>query len=261
MRAVIVGASSGLGRCIGTALAERGADVALLARRADLLDSAVAEAGERATAVTCDVTDEASVADAIDTSADRLGGIDALVYTAGTAPLRMMADLDVETWTQAFATNVIGAALVTRAALPHLQASSGTAVYLSSVSASQTPPWPGLGAYATSKAGLDKMVDAWRVEHPEIGFTRLVVGECAGGTGDSVTQMASAWDLELAAEMVPTWVQRNYMTGALMDVSQLIATVEMILGSDVTANLPSVTVSPRLITPEEFPTHPDEQPA
>ena len=262
MRAVIVGASSGLGRCIGTGLAEQGADVALLARRADLLESAVAEAGDKAVAVTCDATDEDSVAKAIGEAAEKLGGIDGLVYTAGTAPLVKMADLDVETWRRAFDTNVVGAAVVTREALPHLQASKGTAIYLSSVSASQTPPWPGLGSYAASKAALDKMVDAWRVEHPEIGFTRLVVGECAGGSGDSVTQMASAWDLELAAEMVPTWVQRNYMTGALMDVSQLIATVDLILSSDVTANLPSVTVAPRLITPEVFPVHPDdEQPA
>jgi NADP-dependent 3-hydroxy acid dehydrogenase YdfG len=259
MRVVIVGASSGLGRCIGAGLAEKGAQVALMGRRADLLASAAEEAGANAVAITCDATDEAATADAIAAAADQLGGIDGLVYTAGTAPLVKLADLDVDTWRRAFDTNVIGAAVVTRAALPHLLESSGTAVYLSSVSASSTPPWPGLGAYAASKAALDKMVDAWRVEHPEIGFTRLVVGECAGGSGDSVTQMASAWDLELAAEMVPTWVQRNYMTGALMDVAQLVATVDMILNSDVTANLPSVTVAPRLITPEAFPIHPDEQ--
>ena len=71
-----------------------------------------------------------------------------------------------------FDTNVMGAALVTAAAVPHLSASGGTAVYLSSVSASLTPPWPGLGAYGVSKAALDKLVEAWRVEHPDIGFTR-----------------------------------------------------------------------------------------
>ena len=66
------------------------------------------------------------------------------------------------------------------------------------MSASLTPPWPGLGSYAVSKAALDKLVDAWRGEHPELGFTRLVVGECAGGEGDSMTEFASGWDAELA---------------------------------------------------------------
>ena len=54
----------------------------------------------------------------------------------------------------AFDTNVVGAALVTAAALPHLAASNGVAVYLSSVSASLTPPWPGLGAYTVGATPL-----------------------------------------------------------------------------------------------------------
>ena len=108
-----------------------------------------------------------------------------------------------------FDTNVIGAALITSAALPHLTASSGTAAYLSSVSASSTPPWPGLGAYAVSKAALDKLVEAWRAEHPKIGFTRVTVGDCAGGEGDSMTEFTAGWDQELTAEMAPIWMARE----------------------------------------------------
>ena len=77
--------------------------------------------------------------------------------------------------------------------------------FLSSVSASMTPPWPGLGAYAVSKAALDKLVEAWRAEHPDIGFTRVIVGECMGGEGDSVPGFADGWDQELAAEVMPVW--------------------------------------------------------
>src|SRR5436189_214408 len=107
MRTVVIGASSGLGRCIGIGLAKRGARVALL---------------------------------------------------APAAPL------------------------------PDLSASAGKAIYLSSIAGQLTPPWPGLGAYAVSKAALGTLVDAWRAEHPGIGFTRLVVGDCAGGEGDSMTE-------------------------------------------------------------------------
>ena len=88
------------------------------------------------------------------------------MYTPAIGPLARLVDTDADTWRRVFDTNVTGAAIVTAAALPHLQATGGRAVYLSSVSASQTPPWPGLGAYAVSKAALDKLVEAWRVEHP-----------------------------------------------------------------------------------------------
>ena len=160
MRTVIVGASSGLGRCVGVGLAQRGARVALLARRRGRLDDAAKEAGAGAVAITCDVTDEASCRSAIADAAGELGGIDGLVYTTGIGPLSRLADTHAETWRRVFDTNVTGAALVTAAALPHLTASAGTAVYFSSVSASQTPPWPGLGAYAVSKAaqGLSLMI-------------------------------------------------------------------------------------------------------
>ena len=241
----MVGASSGLGRCIGVGLAQEGAQVALLARRRERLVDAAKEAGSGALAIECDVTDAASCAAAIDEAAAGLGGIDGLIYTPGIGPLVRLVDTDVAQWRQVFDTNVIGASLVTAAALPHLQSAAGTAVYLSSVSASQTPPWPGLGAYAVSKAALDKLVDAWRAEHPEVGFTRLVVGECAGGEGDSITGFADGWDQELAIELVPTWIARAYMTGALMPVERLVSVTKMVLQAGAADSIPSVIVAPR----------------
>src|SRR5947209_20065001 len=87
MRTVVVGASSGLGRCIGVGLAQRGAQVALLARRKERLDGAAAEAGNGAIAIECDAIDPLSCASAIDQAATALGGIDALVYTPAIGPL------------------------------------------------------------------------------------------------------------------------------------------------------------------------------
>lgn len=245
MRAVVVGASSGLGRCIGIGLVKRGADVALLARRKDLLDRAVEEAGAGAAAVACDVTDPASCAAAVDDAVARLGGIDALVYTPAIGPLARLVDTDVDTWRRVFDTNVTGAATMTTAALPHLQESGGRAVYLSSVSASQTDPWPGLGAYAVSKAALDKLVEAWRVEHPDVGFTRMVVGDCTGGEGDGQTQFATAWDPELAAELVPRWIEQGLIAGAFIDVEELVDAVDSVLRSGASLSIPSVVVAPR----------------
>jgi NAD(P)-dependent dehydrogenase (short-subunit alcohol dehydrogenase family) len=154
-------------------------------------------------------------------------------------------DIGAETWQRTFATNVTGAALITAAALPHLQESSGVAVYLSSVSASHTAPWPGLGAYIVSKAALEKLIEAWRVEHPRIGFTRVIVGDCAGGPGDSGTEFASGWDPVLAAEVMPLWVSRNYIAGALLEVDELIDAVNNVLRLRSTSSVPSITVTPR----------------
>ena len=81
MKTVVVGASSGLGRCIGIGLARRGAHVALLARRRDKLDDAAKEAGGETLAIACDVTDEPSCRAAIAEASAGLGGIDALVGT------------------------------------------------------------------------------------------------------------------------------------------------------------------------------------
>ena len=247
LRAVVVGASSGLGRCIGIGLAERGARVALLARRRQRLEAAAEEAGSGALAIECDVTDAGSCGVAITEAATGLGGIDALVYAPGIGPLARLADTDADTWRRGFDTNVTGAALVTTAALPHLAESAGAAVYLSSVSASLTPPWPGLGAYAVSKAALDKLVEAWRAEHGGIGFTRLVVGDCAGGDGDSTTAFARGWDQDLAAELHPLWIARSYLSGSLIEVDELVNIVETVLRGGSSMSVPSVTVTPRPI--------------
>jgi NAD(P)-dependent dehydrogenase (short-subunit alcohol dehydrogenase family) len=248
LRTVIVGASSGLGRCIGIGLAQRGARTALLARRTERLQDAAKEAGPGTIALACDVTDAASCQSAITEAATQLGGIDALVYTPAIGPLRALVDTDAETWRRVFDTNVIGAALVTTAAIPHLTATNGVAVYLSSVSASLTPPWPGLGAYAVSKAALDKLVEAWRAEHPTIGFTRVVVGDCAGGEGDAMTGFADGWDPELAAHFYPQWMARKYLADSLIEVDELVTVVDSLLRRGTSISIPSVTVAPRTVS-------------
>ncbi len=245
MRIAVVGASSGLGRCIAVGLARRGDQLAVLARRYDMLAEAAKEAGPGTLAIACDVTDEASCHRAMEEAATGLGGIDGLVYTAGVGPLKRLVDTDAETWRRVLDTNVVGAARVTKVALTHLEASRGVAAYLSSWIASITPPWPGLGAYAVSKAALDKLVEAWRAEHPRVGFTRVVVGNCAGGEGDSTPQFASQWDGDLIAELFPIWSASNYLTTSLVDVENLVQVMHQVLHTGADASIPSVAVVPR----------------
>jgi NAD(P)-dependent dehydrogenase (short-subunit alcohol dehydrogenase family) len=245
VRTVVVGASSGLGRCIAIGLAQRGARVAMLARRKARLEAAASEAGPESLAIECDVTNGSSCRAAIEEAARGLGGIDALVYTPAVGPLSRLVDTDADTWRRVFDTNVTGAACITAASIPHLATSSGTAAFLSSVSASLTPPWPGLGAYIVSKAALDKLVEVWRSEHPDIGFTRLVVGDCVGGEGDSRTEFADDWEPELAAELVPVWLERGYLSGTLIAVDELVSVIDAVLRGGASLSVPSVTVAPR----------------
>jgi len=220
-----------------------------MARRLGNLEAAAAEAGGGAVAIECDVTEPKSCYAAMDEAAKVLGGIDAVVYTPAIGPLRRLVETDADTWRLVFDTNVTGAALITAAALPYLEESAGTAIYLSSVSASQTAPWPGLGAYAVSKAALDKMVEAWRAEHPHVGFTRLVVGDCAGGEGDGMTQFAQTWDPDLAGELVTSWIDRGLIAGAFIDVDHLASVVDGLVRNGSSITVPSVTVTPRAAAP------------
>jgi hypothetical protein len=104
---------------------------------------------------------------------------------------------------------------------------------------------------------MEKLIEAWRGEHPDIGFTRVIVGECAGGEGESLTGFADAWDGQLLGDLVGTWVQKGYMTGALMDVNELVKVVDTVSRMDASVCIRSVTVAPRLIVPDVMPTHPD----
>lgn len=245
MKVVIVGASSGLGRCIGVGLGQGGAQVALLARRHDMLIDAAAQAGPGALAIECDVTDERSCRGAIEKAGSELGGIDGFVYASAVGHLAPLVDTDAATWQHTFATNVTGAAVATVASLPYLTESRGVAAYLSSVSASLTPPWAGLGAYVASKAALEKLVEAFRVEHPTVGFTRVTVGNCAGGDGDAMSQFTNGWEPEVAGAFSAQWVNNGYITASLLDANDLVRVVDTVLRSGANAAIPSVVVTPR----------------
>lgn len=245
LRAAVVGASAGLGRSIGIGLAKKGTRVAFLARRHDRLVRAVDEAGSGAIAVTCDVTDAAASQRAVAEVVEEFGGLDALVYTTGMGVLAPLADVTSEQWAQLFATNVTGASLITAAAAPHLAESAGSAVYLSSLSASYTTPWPFLGSYAVTKGALDKLVEAWRVEHPNIGFTRLAVGDSLGGTGDSQTEFSSGWDPDALEKAIRFWMENKYMLGGLIDVEHLVDVVDNVIRCGSSAFIPYITLAPR----------------
>ena len=207
-RILVIGGSSGVGREVGLAASRAGARVAFAARRRDRLDAAVAEAGDAAHAVRCDVAVAGECERVVAETASALGGIDAFVYATGMSPLVMLENASDEAWRRVFDINLIGASQITAAALPHLRASGGRAVYVSSYSVRQS--LPGLGLYRVSKVALDALIECWRMEHPDVDFTRVVVGNTSG------TEFANEWGGEAIAGAMKVWVSRNLFPAATM---------------------------------------------
>lgn len=240
-RILIVGASSGLGRALALDLADHGARVAMAARRGDLTAEAARQAGKDAIGLACDITDaaacEAVVADAV----EQLGGLDALIFTAALGTIGRLEATDTDSWARSFAVNVTGASLVTRFAIPHLEATNGRAVYFSSMAGSYTEPWPGLGVYGATKAALERMVEAWEKEHPAVGFTRFVVGPSIGDE-TAPSEIGREFDPEVAAAIMPTWSEMNRFGLNLVQPDDILRTVTTIL--TIQAVIPYVVVLP-----------------
>lgn len=165
-RVVITGGSSGLGLELARRLADEAASLALLARDAERLEIARQELlrrGARAVEViTADVRDSAALSAAFTTIAERLGGIDMLINSAGILREGYFESLSEETFRSVVEVNLVGPVNVTRAALPHLRAARGAIVNVASVGGLQGVF--GYSAYNASKYGLVGFSEALRVE-------------------------------------------------------------------------------------------------
>ncbi|WP_251048600.1 SDR family oxidoreductase, partial [Microbacterium sp. ISL-103] len=125
-RIVITGAASGIGRATAQRFVDEGAEVALLDRDETGVTEAARTVGGYA--FTVDITDDASVADALARAAERLGGIDGLVNAAGVMFRGPIAEVSAEQWRRVIDINLTGAYIVCRAALPYLAAEESATV-------------------------------------------------------------------------------------------------------------------------------------
>jgi NAD(P)-dependent dehydrogenase (short-subunit alcohol dehydrogenase family) len=161
----ITGASSGLGWSLALELARQGADIAVSARRIDRLQSLVSQIeglGRSALAIPCDVCEESAIREAVDKLIAYFGRLDVAIANAGFGVMGRIERLDAEAWRRQLETNVIGAALTARYALPHLRNTRGRMVLVGSVAA--LLPGPGTGAYAASKAAVRSIGESLNVE-------------------------------------------------------------------------------------------------
>ncbi|HLA81939.1 MAG TPA: SDR family NAD(P)-dependent oxidoreductase [Thermoleophilia bacterium] len=163
---IVTGASRGIGRSVALSAARLGADVALFARSArDLgqLADEIRSLGGMALAIEGDVGAVQDCKRAVTLTLESFRYLDAIVNNAGTIrPIAPIADADAAAWLANWRVNVLGPVQLSQAAIPHLRASHGRVVNISSGAAEKT--FAGWAAYSVSKAGL---------EH----FTRMLAAE------------------------------------------------------------------------------------
>ena len=154
LAAVVTGGGSGIGLATARLLASRDGKVAVL----DL------KPGDEFIGLYADVTDDASVREAIDTAAERLGGIDIVVTNAGIGAIGTVADNSDDEWHRVFDVNVVGMVRVARAALPYLRA-SGHAAIVNTCSVAAIAGLPQRVLYSATKGAVLSLTLAMAADH------------------------------------------------------------------------------------------------
>ncbi|MGA2116191.1 MAG: SDR family NAD(P)-dependent oxidoreductase [Bryobacteraceae bacterium] len=176
--ALIIGASSGIGRATAVLLARDGARVMASARRVERLrelQQSLATEGHTAEIHAADARDAAAMAELAETTRQKLGPIDILVYATGTnTPDRAMNRLQPPIWDELIHTNLDGAFYAAHAVITGMrERGRGHLVFISSISG-RAPDASG-AAYQASKHGLIGLAHAIRLEERENGIRTTVV--------------------------------------------------------------------------------------
>lgn len=189
---MITGAGVGLGRALGRRLAADGDRVVLLGRTLSKVQAAAQEIGERALAVACDVTSPASVNAAFAEIAKRHPRIDVLINNAAVFEPFLIAEATDEQILGTLATNLTGAILCARAAIPLM----GRGSHILSVSSESVElPFPHLLMYQTSKAGLERFCAGLHRELEPNGIRVTCV------RAGQMMEPGKVWDVDPARQM------------------------------------------------------------
>lgn len=159
-RALVTGASSGIGKAVARLLLERGASVAAVARRLEAVQEL--SASGKASAIKADLALPADRERCLRETLEALGGIDILVHGAGIIGTGTIENTTVEQWDRMMNINMTAIFHLTQLALPALIPNKGNIVCVSSVAGLRS--FPGVLAYAVSKAAVDQFTRCTALE-------------------------------------------------------------------------------------------------
>ncbi|WP_327086996.1 SDR family oxidoreductase [Nonomuraea sp. NBC_01738] len=197
-KALVTGASRGIGRAIALAYAQAGADVALVSRSAEPLREVAKEIealGRQAVVIPADLTDREAAAASVHTAIDALGRLDTVVNNAGGSNFLVeFKDLRLSGWDKLLRLNLDSAMAVCHAVAPHLLGrGSGSVINIASVAARGAPF---LAPYAAAKAGLVALTKSLAIEWGAAGVR--VNALCPGWTATDLNR--NLWEDEASGQ-------------------------------------------------------------
>ncbi|MDV6281767.1 SDR family NAD(P)-dependent oxidoreductase [Rhodococcus jostii] len=222
-RIVVTGAASGIGRATARLLASEGASVALLDRDEGGLQQAAEHTSGHGFVV--DITDENAVADAVNSAATALGGIDGVVNAAGIMFRGAITDVPADAWRHVLEVNLTGTYIVLRSCIQWLlKEENATAVNIASA-AGLLANAPELTAYAASKGGVLNLTRALAAElAPKVRVNSVCPGMVDTAMADGQRQNVGNYALNRLAQPVEiaravlflTSSESSYVTGSAL---------------------------------------------
>lgn len=203
---LITGASAGIGEALALEYCARGADLVLVARRAERLASVadrVKSAGRRALAIACDVRDEPQLRAAFEQAGNTFGRIDTVIANAGLATTGRFERLTLDDYRRQFEINVFALIRTAQLALEPLKATRGRLALLSSVAGYVASP--GMSPYAMSKFAVRAFGDSIREELRPYGVSVTTI--CPGFIESEIRKIdrEGVYRAE-ARDPVPEWL-------------------------------------------------------
>ena len=159
---LITGGGAGIGAATARELQRRGAVPVLADVDTAGMEATAASMGGDVLTVACDVTDPAACEEAVARTVERHGGLDIVWANAGVATFGPLALEDPDAWTRTIEVNVLGVYRTVHAALPAVMERRGYVAVTASLASFAHAP--GMSAYSTSKAGVEAMCNALRIE-------------------------------------------------------------------------------------------------
>ena len=186
-RVLITGGARHLGKAIALGMAKAGGRVAFTYLNSrDEAQQTLAEIQKmdaKAQAIACDIRKKESIAEAVRTAVDGLGGLDILVNNAGFFESVPFEQLTEDQWDNMFATNVRGPFLVSQLCLPMLRASRGKVIHMGSLGGER--PWATHAHYCSSKAALHMLTRTMaKALAPDVAVNCVAPGMIDQGDGD-----------------------------------------------------------------------------
>ena len=171
-KALITGATGGIGGAIARAMHGQGATVTVSGRQEDKLQALVAELGERAHYIVCDLANKEQVGGLVDGAIKAMGGLDILVNNAGLTKDNLFMVMKDEQWDDVISVNLTSTFMLMRAAARSMmRAKTGYGRIINISSVSGIIGNPGQGNYAASKAGMIGMTKSLAREAASRGIT------------------------------------------------------------------------------------------